>query len=72
MADIMMAAIDRGEAGERQVFHTGVSTVGQGGDDYLCGHCGRRMVHAMDLTRIEVPMVYECGGCGGYNVLPES
>lgn len=70
MAELMMTAIQKFEAGERQVFNTGVSTVGRGGDDYFCGHCGRKMIHNMDLSRLEVEIVYECGECGGYNVPP--
>lgn len=70
MAELMMIAIPQYEAGDRQIFNTGVSTVGRGGDDYFCGHCGRKMIHNMDLGRLEVAVVYECGGCGGYNVPP--
>lgn len=71
MAERIMTAIAPYEAGERQIFNTGVSTVGRGGDDYFCGHCGRKMIHNMDLSRIETEIIYECGGCGGYNVPPQ-
>jgi hypothetical protein len=70
MAEIMMHPVAPYEVGERQVFNTGVSTVGKAGDDYFCAHCGRKMIHNMDLGRIEVAMVYECGGCGGLNIPP--
>lgn len=71
MAEIMMVAIAEWEVGDRNVFNTGVSTVGRGGHDYFCGHCGRKMIHNMDLTRIEAEVVYQCGGCGGHNLPPK-
>lgn len=70
MAEHNMIPIRQDEAGERTVFNTGVSTVGRGGDDYYCGHCGRKMIHNMDLSRLEVQIVYACGSCGGYNLPP--
>jgi predicted RNA-binding Zn-ribbon protein involved in translation (DUF1610 family) len=72
MADISMTGIGFNDAGDRTLFDTGVSTVGRGGDDYFCGHCGRKMIHNMDLKRIEVEVVYVCGGCGGYNLAPKA
>lgn len=72
MAEYIMIAIAQHEAGERTIFNTGVSTVGRGGHDYFCGHCGRKMIHNMDLSRIEAAIVYVCGGCGGYNLPPAS
>lgn len=71
MGEYTMNPIEPDEAGERTVFNTGVSTVGQGGDDYYCGHCGRKMIHNMNLARVQVEVVYVCGGCGGYNVPPQ-
>jgi predicted SprT family Zn-dependent metalloprotease len=70
MAEIVMLPVAPYELGDRQVFNTGVSTVGRGGHDYYCAHCGRQMVHNMDLARIEAEIVYACGGCGGLNVPP--
>lgn len=71
MADIYLIALSAHDIGERQVFNTGVSTVGRGGDDYYCGHCGRKMMHNYDARRLEVEIIYECGGCRGHNILPE-
>ena len=70
MAEIMMTPIGENDIAGRTVFDTGVSTIGRGGDDYFCGHCGRKMISRMDLGRLEVPMVYQCGGCQGYNEPP--
>lgn len=67
-----MTAIAPYQAGERKIFQTGVSTVGRGGDDFICGHCGRKMIHNMDLGRLEIEIIYECGGCGGFNLPPEN
>lgn len=71
MSDIVLTAIAPHEAGERTVFNTGVSTVGRGGDDYYCGHCGRKMMHNFNIQRLEVDVVFQCGGCEGLNVKPE-
>lgn len=71
MAEFMMIPIQEYQIEGRTVFNTGVSTVGKGGDDYFCGHCGRKMIHNMNLGRIEVPVVYQCGGCQCYNLPPE-
>lgn len=70
MAEFTMNPIGPDEAGERVVFNTGLSTLGNGGDDYLCGHCGRQMITNMNLARLEVEVVYACGGCGGHNLPP--
>lgn len=71
MIERMMIPIQEYQIEGRTVFNTGVSTVGKGGDDYFCGHCGRKMIHNMDLARIEAPVVYQCGGCQCYNLPPE-
>ncbi|OJX81779.1 hypothetical protein [Magnetospirillum sp. 64-120] len=71
MAELMLTPITENEIGARNVFNTGVSTVGKGGHDYFCGHCGRKMIHNMDLSKLETPVVYQCGGCGSYNLAPE-
>lgn len=72
MAEFMLTPITENEIGGLNVFNTGVSTVGKGGHDYFCGHCGRKMIHAMDLSKLETPVVYQCGGCGSYNLAPET
>ncbi|MCR6629576.1 MAG: hypothetical protein NVV74_05680 [Magnetospirillum sp.] len=71
MAEIVLIAISARDVGERQVFDTGLSTVGQGGEDYLCGHCGHKMLTSFNFRRLEVPIVFKCGQCGGHNVAPE-
>lgn len=72
MAEFMMLPITQNDIGESTVFNTGVSTVGKSGDDYFCGHCGRKMIHNMNLATIEAAVVYQCGGCQGYNLPPET
>lgn len=72
MAEIMLTPITASEIEGRTVLNTGVSTVGRGGNDYFCGHCGRRLIHNMDLGRLETPIVYQCDTCKGYNVAPEA
>ncbi|MFA6021892.1 MAG: hypothetical protein WC722_16640 [Rhodospirillales bacterium] len=72
MAEFMMKPISQNDIGERTIFNTGVSTVGKGGDDYFCGHCGRKMIHNMNLSAIEATVVYQCGGCQSYNLPPET
>lgn len=71
MAEIMLTAISPREVGERQVFNTGLSTVGRGGEDYLCGHCGHKMLGDFNLARLELELVFQCGSCGGHNVAAE-
>lgn len=70
MTDIVLVAIAPDEVGERSVFNTGVSTVGRGGNDYFCGHCGRKMMHNFDADRLEVEVVFQCGACHGLNSKP--
>lgn len=69
MAEIVMLPVSPYEVNGRQIFDTGVSTVGRGGHDYFCAHCNRQMIHNMDLSKIEADIVYKCS-CGGLNVPP--
>ncbi|MGE5546667.1 MAG: hypothetical protein ACM33T_07215 [Solirubrobacterales bacterium] len=71
MTQIVLAAITPDDVGERPVVNTGVSMLGMGGDDYVCGHCGRLMMHNFDAGKMQAAMVYQCGGCGGFNVKPK-
>ena len=71
MSELMMVPLLETQIGDRNVFNTGVSTVGRGGNDYFCGHCGRKMMHGMNLAAMQVEVVYQCGGCGGYNLAPD-
>lgn len=70
MADIVLVAIAPHETGDRTIFNTGLSTVGRGGDDYFCGHCGRKMMHNFNISQLEVDIVFQCT-CEGLNVKPE-
>lgn len=71
MAENMLTAISPRDVGERQVFNTGLNTVGRGGEDYLCGHCGHKMLGDFNMARLELELVFQCGSCGGHNVAPE-
>jgi hypothetical protein len=71
MSERVLLAIGRNDVGDRQVFNTGISTVGRGGHDYLCGHCGHKMMSGFDFSRLEVEIVFQCGTCGGHNLRPE-
>ncbi len=70
MEKIIMTAIDASQVMGRKVVDTGVSMIGMGGNVYHCGHCGRKMMHAVDLSQATVPLVYLCGSCGTYNEDP--
>lgn len=71
MADIVLVAVTPDKVGERPIVNTGVSMVGLGADNCFCGHCGREMMHGFDIGRMAADMVYQCGGCEGYNVRPK-
>ncbi|MBX9634502.1 MAG: hypothetical protein K2X44_05920 [Magnetospirillum sp.] len=71
MAEIFLIAIPANKVGDRQVFNTGMSTVGRADNDYLCGHCSHTMMRDFDVNRLEVEIVYQCGICGGHNIKPE-
>lgn len=70
MTDIVLLAIGPNDVGDRQVFKTGLSTVGRGTNDYYCGHCGHQMMTRMNLETMEVDMVFECGQCKCLNLRP--
>lgn len=69
MGKIVMTAITPEQAGNRDVMDTGVSMLGLGGDDWICGHCGRMMIQSMDLKAVQTPMAYRCGVCEGLNIV---
>lgn len=71
MSEVVLVAISPREVNNRQVFSTGLSTVGRGGNNYLCGHCGHKMLTAFNMARLELDLVFKCGSCGGHNVNPE-
>lgn len=71
MSELVLTPIATRDINGRQVFNTGLSTVGRGGETYLCGHCGHKMLSDFDLSRLEVEIVFQCGACGGHNVADE-
>jgi DNA-directed RNA polymerase subunit RPC12/RpoP len=71
MTEKVLIAISPSDVGGRQVFNTGLSTVGRADKDYLCGHCGHKMMTNFDCSRIEIDLVFQCGSCGGHNLRPE-
>lgn len=72
MTEIQLTPIGPEKLGERPVINTGVSMVGLGHDSFICGHCGREMMHSFDISKMQADMVYQCGGCEGYNVRPKA
>jgi len=72
MADIVLTGIREYEIGERQVFNTGINTVGRGGDNFMCGHCGHKMLSDFNMEKLEVELVFKCGACKGHNVKPSA
>ncbi|MBC7908691.1 MAG: hypothetical protein H7Y60_18340 [Rhodospirillaceae bacterium] len=72
MAELVLIPIAAHKVGDRQVFNTGMSTVGRGGgNDYMCGHCGALMMRDYDTERLEIEIAYQCGACKGHNLKPE-
>lgn len=71
MAEFVLIPITPADAANRPMVNTGVSMLGRGGHDYVCGHCGRKMMHSFDISQMQVPMVYQCGACNGFNVKPK-
>ena len=43
---------------------------GNGGDDFICGHCGSVMLEDFDPSTIKGNPVYQCGVCENNNDLP--
>lgn len=71
MSEIMLTPISPRDIGGRPLFNTGLSAVGRGGEDYVCGHCGHVMMQDFGLSRLETDIVFVCGSCGGHNVSEE-
>lgn len=70
MVEIMMTPIAQSDVGERNVVNTGISTVGRGGHDYYCGHCGKKMMQNINVSRFDPMPVFQCGSCQSYNEAP--
>jgi hypothetical protein len=70
MAEITMLPIQPHEAGGLEVVDTGVSMLGIEGPDWRCGHCNRLMIQTMKLEEVKVTLAYQCGLCGGLNLVP--
>lgn len=71
MADIELIPIMPAQVGDRPVLNTGVSMLGRGGDNFICGHCGRVMIHSFPLAALQADTAYQCEGCEGYNLKPK-
>lgn len=69
--EIVLVGISSRDVNERPVFNTGLSTVGRGGNDYFCSHCGHKMMGDFSMDKLELDIVFQCGACGGHNVAPE-
>jgi hypothetical protein len=69
--EIVLVGINPNDINDRPVFDTGLSTVGRGGDDYFCAHCGHKMMTSFNMARLELDIVFKCGACGGHNISPD-
>lgn len=71
MSELVLTAISARDINGRTVFNTGLSTVGRGGEDYMCGHCGGLMLKDFAMNNMQLDLVFQCGSCGGHNVAEE-
>jgi len=70
MSRIVLTALTAAEAAGRPHLHTGVTTLGLKGDDFVCSHCGRIILKSFDITKAAPNQVFICGQCEGYNAAP--
>jgi hypothetical protein len=68
MAEAHCRAISRSPW--RGVFVGGMSGLGVGGSDYLCGHCDAVMFADFDLDTLVGDYVFQCRACSGFNERP--
>jgi hypothetical protein len=70
MAQIQLKPITKEQAAGRGVFVGGMSGLGAGGNDYLCGHCGAVILADFDLHVLVGDYVFQCRACSGLNERP--
>jgi hypothetical protein len=70
MATIPMIPVGPVTTLNRSIFITERRMSGNGGDDFLCGHCGHVMLEDFDPSTIRGNPVYQCPVCENNNDLP--
>jgi len=70
MAMLVLSVVEEADVQGREIVSTGISTVGLGGDDVVCGRCGREMMSQIPIRSMPVGLLYRCEGCGALNEVP--
>jgi hypothetical protein len=70
MATIPMIPVGPVTTLHRSILLTERGMSGNGGDDFICGHCGSVMLEDFDPSTIRGNPVYQCGVCENNNDLP--
>jgi hypothetical protein len=55
---------------DRSIILTERGIYGNGGGDFLCGHCGSLILSDYDPSSIRGNPIYQCGYCENNNDLP--
>jgi hypothetical protein len=70
MATIPMIPVGPATTLHRSILLTERGMSGNGGDDFICGHCGSVMLEDFDPSTVRGNPVYQCGFCENNNDLP--
>ena len=70
MAIIAMIPVGPARTLNRAILVTERGMSGDGGDDFICGHCGCVMLEDFDPSTVRGNPVYRCGYCENNNELP--
>jgi hypothetical protein len=70
MGRLVLTVVEEDAIDGRDIVDTGVSMVGLGGDDVICGRCGREMMTQVPLRTMQVTLLYRCEVCGTVNEVP--
>jgi len=70
MAMLVLSVVEEADVNGREIVSTGISMVGLGGDDVICGRCGREMMSQVPIRTMQTAMLYRCEGCGTLNEVP--
>jgi hypothetical protein len=70
MATIPMIPVGPVTTLHRSILLTERGISGNGGDDFICGHCGSVMLEDFDPSTVRGNPVYQCGFCENNNDLP--
>lgn len=70
MAEIVLRVVADAFVNGRDIMDTGAAMMGLGGDNGLCGACGREMMHEVPFRDLLVNMLFRCS-CGALNEIPK-